>query len=84
MADKYVAVMASALQEYDANYTIPYQVYEDLAWASLSAAPIFDKTYPPGRAESIRNKNRYAAEAVGFTVGSGTPQEQTPIGKPCN
>lgn len=84
MADKYVAVMASALQEYDANYTIPYQVYEDLAWASLSAAPIFDKTYPPGSAESIRIKNRYAAEAVGFTVGSGTPQEQTPIGKPCN
>jgi hypothetical protein len=84
MAEKYVAVMASALQEYDANYTVPYQVYEDLAWAGLSAAPIFDKTYPPGSDESIRIKNRYAAEAVGFTVGSGTPQAQTPVGKPCN
>ena len=78
------AVMASALQEYDANYTVPYQVYEDLAWAGLSAAPIFDKTYPSGNDESIRIKNRYAAEAVRFTVGSGTPQAQTPVGKPCN
>ncbi|WP_158728511.1 MULTISPECIES: hypothetical protein [unclassified Flavobacterium] len=84
MADKYVAAMASALQEYDANYTIPHQVYEDLAWGGLSETPIFAKTYPPGSAESIRIKNRYAAEAVGFTVGSGTPQEQKPVGKPCN
>ena len=29
-------------------------------------------------------KNRYAAESAGFTVGSGTPQAQTPVGKPCN
>lgn len=69
MADKFVAAMASALQEYDANHTLPYQLYEDLAWGGLSAAPIFVKTYPPGSAESIRIKNRYAAESVGFIVG---------------
>ena len=69
MADKYVAAMASALQEYDANPTVSYQVYEDLAWGGLSAAPIFVETYPPGSAESIRIKNRYAAESVGFIVG---------------
>ena len=84
MADKYVAAMASALQEYDANPTVSYQVYEDLAWGGLSAAPIFVETYPPGSAGNIRIKNRYAAESAGFTVGSGTPQAQTPVGKPCN
>jgi len=40
MANKYVDAMASALQEYDANYTVPYQVYQDLAWGSLSKAPL--------------------------------------------
>ena len=63
---------------------LSYQVYEDLAWGGLSVPPIFVKTYPPVSAENIRIKNRYAAESAGFTVGSGNPQAQTPVGKPCN
>jgi hypothetical protein len=84
MADKYVDAMASALQEYDANYIVPYQVYKDLAWGSLKDAPIFDKEYTPGSAESIRIINRYIAEGIGSAVDSGTPNVQIPVGKPCN
>jgi hypothetical protein len=84
MANKYVDAMASALQQYDANYTVPYQVYKDLAWGGLKDAPIFDKTFPPGSVESIRIKNRYGCESIGHSVGDGTPYTQTPVGKPCN
>jgi hypothetical protein len=84
MADKYVDAMASALQEYDSNKAVPYQVYKDLAWGGLSAAPIFDKTFPPGSDESNRILNRYKAESSGHAVGQGTPNVQTPVGKPCN
>jgi hypothetical protein len=43
MAEKYVDAMASALQEYDANYTVPYQVYQDLAWGGLQETDTFKK-----------------------------------------
>ncbi|MBF4473759.1 hypothetical protein [Flavobacterium sp. HJJ] len=84
MANRYVDAMASALQEYDANYIIDYQVYKDLAWGGLSAAPIFDKTFPPGSAESNRILNRYKAESSGHAVEQGTQNAQSPVGKPCN
>lgn len=84
MADKYVDAMASALLEYDAGYIVPYQVYKDLAWGSLMDTPIFNKTYPPGNAETIRIINRYKAESSGHAVAQGTPNEQIPVGKPCN
>jgi hypothetical protein len=84
MANKYVDAMASALQEYDANYLIDYQVYKDLAWGGLSGTPIFNETYKPGSAESIRILNRYKAESSGHAVEEGTPNVQTPVGKPCN
>ncbi len=83
MAERYVEAMASALQEYDANFTVPYQVYQDLAWGSLSKAPIFNKTFPPGSTDNIRITNRYKAEGVGRAVDQGTPNQQTPVGKPC-
>jgi len=84
MADKYVDAMASALEEYDANYLINYQVYKDLAWGGLKDAPIFDKTFPPASTESNRIKNRYRFESIGRAVELGTPNEQKPVGKPCN
>jgi hypothetical protein len=84
MADKYVDAMASALQEYDANYLINYQVYKDLAWGGLQDAPIFNKTFSPASTESNRIKNRYSCESVGRAVEHGTPNEQKPVGKPCN
>ncbi|MGL2987784.1 hypothetical protein ACSVH5_09320, partial [Flavobacterium sp. RSSA_27] len=84
MANKYVDAMASALQEYDANYTIDYQVYKDLAWGGLSKTPIFEKTFPSGSADNIRIINRYKAESSGHAVEQGTPNVQTPVGKPCN
>jgi hypothetical protein len=72
------------LQEYDANYTVPYQVYSDLVWGGLIDAPIFNATFEPGSAESIRIKNRFGAESLGHAVEMGTPNEQTPVGKKCN
>lgn len=84
MANKYVDAMASALQEYDANYLIDYQVYKDLAWGGLSGTPIFNETYPLGSAENTRILNRYRAESSGHAVEQGTSNQQTPVGKPCN
>ena len=84
MAEKYVEAMAMTLQQYDANDKINYQVYKDLAWGSLSKAPIFSKTFLPGSDEYKRILNRYNAEAVGRAVDQGTPDEQAPVGKPCN
>nr|WP_294923646.1 hypothetical protein [uncultured Flavobacterium sp.] len=76
--------MASASQEYDANNTVPFQVYKDLAWGGLMDAPIFNATYPSGSTGNIRIKNRYAAESSGHAVGEGTPNAQVPVGKKCN
>jgi len=84
MTNKYVYAMASALEEYDANYLINYHVYKDLAWGGLKDAPIFDKTFPPASTESNRIKNRYRFESIGRAVELGTPNEQKPVGKPCN
>ncbi len=84
MAEKYVEAIAMTLQQYDANDKINYQVYKDLAWGSLSKAPIFSKTFLPGSDEYKRILNRYNAEAVGRAVDQGTPDEQAPVGKPCN
>lgn len=84
MANKFVDAMASALQEYDANYLIDYQVYKDLAWGGLSGTPIFDKTFPAGSIENTRILNRFRAESSGHAVDQGTPNEQAPVGKPCN
>ena len=84
MANKYVDAMASALQEYDANYIVDYQVYKDLAWGSLRDAPIFEKTFPTGSTDNIRIANRYKAESSGHAVDIDTPNQQSPIGKPCN
>ncbi|UWY28882.1 hypothetical protein N4T20_02910 [Flavobacterium sp. TR2] len=84
MADKYVNAMAGALQEYDDNSTVPYQVYKDLAWGTLKDAPIFDATFPSGSADNIRIINRTNAEATGHAIAQGTPYEQKPVGKSCN
>jgi hypothetical protein len=84
MANKYVDAMASALQEYDANFTVPYQVHKDLAWGGLMDVPIFNATYPPGSADNIRIKNRFGCESTGRAVEMGTPNEQVPVGKKCN
>jgi len=84
MANRYVDAIASALQEYDANSIVPYQVYKDLAWGGLKDAPIFDATFPPGSADNIRIKNRHLTEALGRAVDQGTPNEQSPLGKTCN
>lgn len=83
MANKYVDAMASALQEYDANYMIDYQVYQDMAWGSLRDAPIFEKKFPLGSANNIRITNRYKAESSGHAVDQGTPNQQIPVGKIC-
>lgn len=84
IAKYYVEAMAMTLQQYDANFNTSYQVYKDLAWGTLKDAPIFSKTYLPGSEESIRISNRYKAEALGRAVDQGTPNEQAPVGKPCN
>ena len=64
--------------------TMPYQVYKDLAWGGLSETPIFNKKFPAGSTEKIRITNRYKAESTGHSIGDGTPDAQTPVGKPCN
>jgi hypothetical protein len=84
MANKYVYAMASALEEYDANYLINYQVYKDLAWGGLNRTPIFDATYPVGNPNRQRIINRVACEQNGTTIGAGTPNAQTPIGNTCD
>lgn len=84
MTKKYIDAFASALQEYDANYTVPYQVYTDLAWYGLRDTPTFNKNFPEGSTDRIRMQNRYGCEQGGRTWGAGTPNEQSPVGKNCN
>lgn len=55
-----------------------------MAWGGLSKTPIFEKTFPSGSADNIRIINRYKAESSGHAVEQGTPNVQTPVGKPCN
>lgn len=79
MANKYVDVIAKALQEYNTGMSVagePEQVYKDLAWGGLMQAPVF-QTLP--LAERERINKRYIAEAFNFTVGT-----EVPVGAPCN
>ncbi|MEO8255336.1 MAG: hypothetical protein ABI554_13225 [Flavobacterium sp.] len=89
MANTYVEAIGAALQEFQTGVAVssvakPDQIYTDLAWGGLSGAPIYGKTFPKGTAERLRIENRLAAEQTGNTIGAGTPQQQTAIGKPCN
>jgi hypothetical protein len=61
-----------------------YTVIILLFITNFSNTPIFDETFKPGSEESIRIINRFGAESSGRTVGSGTPNVQAPVGKPCN
>ena len=79
MAIKYVDIIASALQEFDGNYTIPYQVYTDLAWRGLMDTPAFKEKFPEGSPDNTRIRNRISAEQRGGSTGS-----EHPVGKPCN
>lgn len=78
MAIKYVDVIATALQEFDGNYSIPYQVYKDLAWSGLMETSAFKKEFPEGSAGYTRIRNRFSCEQRGSTIGT-----QSPVGKPC-
>ena len=89
MANQYVYSIASALQEYNTGVAVPdggvpSQVYTDLAWGGLRDAPVFYEKFTRGGTDDIRIKNRYASESVGNVIGQGTPNEQKPVGKPCN
>ena len=76
MANRYVNAIASVLQEYDANYTVPYEVYTDLVWGGLRDTSVFDKKES---AEKQRIQDRFRAEQNG-AYSNG----QKAIGKPCN
>jgi hypothetical protein len=77
-AIKYVDIIASALQEYDGNFTTSYEVYKDLAWSGLMKTAAFKKEFPEGSAGRTRIENRFSCEQRGGTIGS-----QSPVGKPC-
>ena len=88
MANSYVDAIGSALQEFQTGVAIPNgvkpdQLYTDLAWGGLSHAPIYDKHFSNKPQEKLRIENRYRCESNGGTAGSGTPYQQTAIGKPC-
>ena len=89
MANTYVEAIGAALQEFQTGIAVPNgvkpdQVYTDLAWGGLRDAPVYEKKFPVGTAERLRIDNRLASEQTGNTIGAGTPQQQTTIGKPCN
>jgi hypothetical protein len=82
MANKYVNAIATTLQEYnkidDPGNSIPYQVYEDLAWGGLQEAPVFKTKFPEGSAEYNRIKGRYNGESVNSTING-----EKAVGKSC-
>lgn len=82
IANTYVAAIAEALQEFQPG--LPLQVYSDLAWSGLEKTDIFNTLYPNGTIARLRILNRKRAEQVGTTIDSGTPDEQIPMGQPCN
>lgn len=93
MALDYVNAMASALQEYyyKNNPVDPiifnnpsYITFTDLAWGTLSEAPIFDEKFKADDPERQRILDRYRTESIGRTVNAGTTNQQKPIGKACN
>ena len=83
MAQKYVDDIALSLQEFNSG-TSTYQVYSDLAWATLNGTPIFDQMFPLGSTDRIRILDRLACESSGRAVSEGTSNQQNPVGKPCN
>ena len=89
MATDYVDAIARALQEFQTGIPVaagasPQQIYNDLAWGGLSGTPVFDATFPIGNSNRERILNRTACEQNGTVIGAGTPNEQNPIGNPCN
>lgn len=89
MANSYVSALARALQEYQTGTPVPAgtnpdQIYTDLAWGGLNGTPIFNATYPVGNPDRERILNRTACEQNGTPIGQGTPNQQNPIGQPCN
>lgn len=78
----FITAVASALQEYQPG--LPQQVYEDLAWAGLNGTPVFNAMFPEGNPNKQRILNRGSAEQTGHAVGQETPNQQNPIGQPCN
>lgn len=89
MANTYVQAIGAALQEFQTGVAVavgekPDQIYTDLAWGGLIEAPIYGKIFPVGTTERLRIENRLASEQTGTTIGAGTAQQQTPVGKPCN
>lgn len=90
MAKDYIDSMAMTLQEYYLNnnpitYPFPsYEVFTDLAWGTLQEASIFQEKFKDGNPAKERILNRYRCESTGGTVGAGTPNQQTAVGKPCN
>ena len=90
MAIDYADALARALQEYDTGLPVsenqqPDQVYSDLAYGSLHDVPeVFNALFPIGNPNRQRIINRYTAEQTGNSIGQGTPNQQTPIGQPCN
>ncbi|MFE3869590.1 hypothetical protein ACFX5E_16125, partial [Flavobacterium sp. LS2P90] len=89
IAESYVDAIARGLQEYQTGVPVqeglnPDRAYSDLAWGTLQETPIFEAIYPVGNQNRQRILNRYETEQSGNLAGQGTPQAQTPIGKPCN
>ncbi|WP_310555469.1 hypothetical protein [Flavobacterium sp.] len=89
MAQSYVGALGRALQEYQTGTPVPTginpdQIYNDLAWGGLNGTPIFDTTFPIGNTDRVRILNRAACEQNGTPIGQGTPNQQNPIGQPCN
>jgi hypothetical protein len=82
MANSYVSAIAAALQEFQLG--LPTQVYEDLAWSGLEETDIFNLLHPIGSSSRERIRNRKAAEQTGNPIGQGTPNQQNPMGQPCN
>ncbi|WP_116787210.1 hypothetical protein [Flavobacterium psychrotrophum] len=84
MANQYVNVMASALQEYQTGTPVtegaaPQQIYTDLAWGSLQEAPIFNTLYPNENNNRSRIIARYNSELIGYPT-----QGASPVGNTCN
>lgn len=82
IANSYVNAIADAIKEFQPG--LSQQVYDDLAWNGLEKTSIFNKKYPQGSISKERVLNRKAAEQTGNSIAQGTPNEQTPMGQPCN
>jgi hypothetical protein len=82
IANSYVSAIAAALQEFQPG--LPQQVYDDLAWSGLEKTSIFNTLYPQGSTVRERILNRKTAEQTGNSIAQGTPNQQNPMGQPCN